>query len=226
MNKILCLECNKILESKHRHDFVGCGCPNGTFVDGGDVYCRTGGKDLSKIAYIREDRIMAAIRYGKVENKRLIIMKGIPGGGKSTLAHNLIKEYGDGIVLSTDDYFMTPEGYIWSREKMGAAHRWNQNRCRLRLREGIPVIVVDNTNLVAKEIKPYIEAVKDLKDYSVIVVEPYNEHCRNPQVLFERNQHGVPMETILAMLKREEPLGIFCSKLRGYLNEENRIKTS
>ena len=49
VNKIQCLVCNTILESKHRHDFVSCNCENETFVDGGLAYQRTGGKDLDKI---------------------------------------------------------------------------------------------------------------------------------------------------------------------------------
>ena len=34
-NSVKCLVCNTILESKHRHDFVMCQCPNETFADGG-----------------------------------------------------------------------------------------------------------------------------------------------------------------------------------------------
>lgn len=51
MSKIKCLECNTILESHRVHDFVECGCPNGSFLDGGDDYMRMGGVDLSKIKY-------------------------------------------------------------------------------------------------------------------------------------------------------------------------------
>jgi hypothetical protein len=41
-NSVRCLACQKELESKHVHDFQGCGCPNGTFVDGGLDYTRRG----------------------------------------------------------------------------------------------------------------------------------------------------------------------------------------
>ena len=49
-NTIKCLACGKELTSKHRHDFVGCGCPNQTHVDGGTDYRKCGGVDLGKIA--------------------------------------------------------------------------------------------------------------------------------------------------------------------------------
>lgn len=54
MNKIKCLKCNKILESKHRHDFQQCKCENETFVDGGNDYCRLGAVDMNLIAVWNE----------------------------------------------------------------------------------------------------------------------------------------------------------------------------
>jgi hypothetical protein len=48
-NIVVCLECAKILESKHRHDYKECGCPQATMVDGGTDYIKCGGKDLSKL---------------------------------------------------------------------------------------------------------------------------------------------------------------------------------
>ena len=49
MNKIRCLNCGTILESKSVHDFQSCGCDNQTFVDGGDEYMRCGGMDMTLI---------------------------------------------------------------------------------------------------------------------------------------------------------------------------------
>lgn len=56
MNKIRCTECGEELISTHRHDFVSCSCPNGAFVDGGDVYLRLGAKDLSKVEIWNEKK--------------------------------------------------------------------------------------------------------------------------------------------------------------------------
>lgn len=41
---MMCPKCKERLFSLHRHDFVMCGCSNGTFVDGGYDYLRYGGK--------------------------------------------------------------------------------------------------------------------------------------------------------------------------------------
>jgi hypothetical protein len=47
-----CLNCNTVLVSRHRHDFVKCPCNNETFLDGGFDYVRFGGKDGEKIALL------------------------------------------------------------------------------------------------------------------------------------------------------------------------------
>lgn len=48
IDAIRCLNCGTILFSRTRHDFRSCGCSAGTFIDGGQDYCRVGG-DFSKI---------------------------------------------------------------------------------------------------------------------------------------------------------------------------------
>ena len=64
-NSVKCLVCNTILESKHRHDFVTCGCKNQTFNDGGLSYNRVGGKDLSLIENLCEYRTLTQESYDK-----------------------------------------------------------------------------------------------------------------------------------------------------------------
>jgi len=54
-NKLQCLSCGEILESKYRHDFQMCDCKNRTFIDGGDDYIRAGGADMDKIKLIPKD---------------------------------------------------------------------------------------------------------------------------------------------------------------------------
>ena len=49
LNRVKCLECNTILESKYTHDFQQCDCPNKTFTDGGNEYQRYGGMDMDKV---------------------------------------------------------------------------------------------------------------------------------------------------------------------------------
>ena len=64
-NAIKCLVCNTILESKHRHDFVMCPCPNETSTDGGLSYNRVSGKDLSLIDNLCEYKTLTQELYDK-----------------------------------------------------------------------------------------------------------------------------------------------------------------
>ena len=53
-NAIKCLVCNTVLESKHQHHFLECGCENQTFNDGGLMYSRVGGVDLDLVENLCE----------------------------------------------------------------------------------------------------------------------------------------------------------------------------
>ena len=48
-NAAKCLACGVTIESKHRHDYVLCGCPNETMVDGGLSYLRRGAVDWGQV---------------------------------------------------------------------------------------------------------------------------------------------------------------------------------
>lgn len=62
-NSVKCLICNTILESKYRHNYVQCSCPNQTFTDGGLCYQRGGGKDLNLIEDLCEYQVMTQEDY-------------------------------------------------------------------------------------------------------------------------------------------------------------------
>lgn len=54
MSRAQCLECEDIIESKHRHDFVKCKCGK-SFIDGGDDYLRGGGYLIPVLDALDED---------------------------------------------------------------------------------------------------------------------------------------------------------------------------
>ena len=94
-NSIKCLICNTILESKHRHDYVKCHCPNETACDGGLEYQRTLAVDLSLIDNLCEYRTLTQESYDKeqAEIKAIRLAKNEQG----------VKE---GLLLKIgDDYY-------------------------------------------------------------------------------------------------------------------------
>ena len=52
-NRCKCRQCDDIIESKHRHDFVKCKC-GAIFTDGGKSYMRRGAKDFKDIIDMSE----------------------------------------------------------------------------------------------------------------------------------------------------------------------------
>lgn len=84
-NAIKCLQCNTVLESKHRHDFQCCGCENQTFVDGGRVYSRVGGKDFNLIEDLCEYKEYTKLEYESLqqqykEQQRISNEQGVADG--------------------------------------------------------------------------------------------------------------------------------------------------
>ena len=71
-NSIKCLECNKVLVSRYRHDYVICGCPNSAMVDGGNEYERYGAMDMDKIElnYIYADDDFEIVRQHTARGSR------------------------------------------------------------------------------------------------------------------------------------------------------------
>ncbi|KAM9468915.1 uncharacterized protein n4bp2l2 [Clarias gariepinus] len=133
----------------------------------------------------------------------LIMMRGLPGSGKSTLARHISSSGLSGLVLSTDDYFYQNDGYCFDPTLLGAAHDWNQNRAKQAMLDRRTPVVIDNTNLRAWEMKPYVSMALDM-GYRVEFVEPETSWKCDPVELERRNHHGVPRETIANMLDRFE----------------------
>lgn len=132
--------------------------------------------------------------------KMLYIMRGLPGSGKSTVAKALGK---DGIVFSTDDFFLCDGKYEFNSNKLGLYHSMNINRAREAMEDGITPVVIDNTNVRAADCKPYVEA--GLKNgYEIEFVEPETKWKFDLNELVKKNTHNVPLFTIKRMLARWE----------------------
>nr|XP_021397617.1 NEDD4-binding protein 2-like 2 isoform X2 [Lonchura striata domestica] len=135
--------------------------------------------------------------------KLLVILRGLPGSGKSTLSRVLLGQSCDGIVLSTDDYFHQQYGYTYNAAQLGDAHEWNQKRAKQAMEQGKSPVIIDNTNTQAWEMKPYVEVALE-KGYRVEFHEPDTWWKFDPEELEKRNKHGVTCEKIAQMLERYE----------------------
>jgi predicted kinase len=104
--------------------------------------------------------------------KRLIVLRGLPGSGKSTLATQLNETYGgEGLIYSTDDFFIESGKYNLNMKKIKDAHMWNQKRTVDAMKEDSNLIIINNCNARLWEVRPYIEAAVKY-NYTIDIHEP------------------------------------------------------
>ncbi|NXU39926.1 N4BP2 protein, partial [Drymodes brunneopygia] len=133
----------------------------------------------------------------------LVLLRGVPGSGKSYLARSLLEDNPGGIILSTDDYFYKHGQYHYDPDCLGEAHDWNRKRAKEAFEMRISPIIIDNTNIQAWEMKPYVTLAQQFK-YKVMFREPDTWWKFKPKELERRNIHGVSKEKIKRMLERYE----------------------
>ena len=121
-------------------------------------------------------------------NRDIIIVRGLPGSGKSTIA----KKFCTRAICTADDYHTNRNGnYDWKPENVVKAHDWCQRKCKRFMERGIPIIVVANTSTTEREMKPYFDMSK-IYGYRISTVVVENRHGG-------KTTHGIPEETMAKM---------------------------
>jgi hypothetical protein len=166
------------------------------------------------------------------ENYMVILCRGTPGSGKNFLADQILEKYPSGIICCADDFFtlrerdlldpnIIKETYKFDKNQLGTAHTCCRARFYQGLLEGVSPIIVANTNIRWSDMKEYIEWAA-CADYEVYLAEPQTPWAKNAEECWRKNQHGVPLDTIKAMLARYQPNSHIIEQGR-YNNIEIRI---
>jgi predicted kinase len=140
-------------------------------------------------------------------NKKLIIMRGLPGSGKSTKARELAGE--SGIIHSTDDYLIDPVSgkYKFDPQKIALYHEMNLRAAIDSMRSGISPVVIDNTNVQKWHYEKYINAAKEYGyEVEIVAIDPtsYSESDIHELAERQKRTHNVPKEVIIDMLNKWE----------------------
>jgi predicted kinase len=130
--------------------------------------------------------------------KKLLVLRGLPGSGKTTYAKNL-----NGIICSADDFFCAKGVYLFDRNSLQDAHDYCYNKVVAAMEQEMKLIILDNTNTRRSEYSRYVEAAKE-HGYFVeekIIGEVSIGVCATYAF---RNRHGVPLKVIQNMARRFE----------------------
>jgi predicted kinase len=146
----------------------------------------------------------------------VVLMRGVPGSGKSSFVDRLCRTHSsydrpDTVVASADDYFVDVLGnYNFDARQLSAAHGYAQATFRKAL--GDRRVIVDNTNVRLGDLQQYLSLIATYAKHSalaspvvvaVVTVLPpkgmpldvYADGCA------ARNAHGVPRHVISRMIE-------------------------
>ena len=127
----------------------------------------------------------------KQKNQSLVLLRGLPGSGKSSLAH-LLSEQGKYPVFCIDDYFLDKNGvYLFDYAQNHLAYKQCETLTEEALKNGLEKVFVANTFTLEWEIIPYFKMAAQYHYHVyVVTVEKHHENT---------NIHGVSQEQIEKM---------------------------
>jgi predicted kinase len=123
-------------------------------------------------------------------DKHIILVRGIPGSGKSTFAKLICNQH-----VEADMFFELDGEYKFDPSKLKQAHEWCKNKAEGWMKNGYNV-AVSNTFSQDWEMQPYFELAEKY-GYMVHSLIKENRHEG-------KNVHNVPEEKLEQMKNRFE----------------------
>lgn len=131
-----------------------------------------------------------------VADRQVLLVRGLPGSGKSTF----IKTLPVALVCSPDLYFYQSGTYHFDKHKIGHAHSFCRVAFAKGLYEGLSPIVLDYPFIERWQYEDY-EWTARLAGYELSIIEMVHSEELLP-LFAERNVHGVPLSIIKGMAKK------------------------
>lgn len=154
-------------------------------------------------------------------DKKVIVMRGIQGSGKSTYAKMLYEcALEDGMIphiVSADYFFDGPDGYQFDIRKLGDAHKGCMRQFLYAIQDGKSPIIVDNTNINVEDVAPYV-AAGEAMGYEVVITQVTTP----PDVAAKRNVHGVGEKQVRDAHDRLQRIKLPSRYKITYVNSNNK----
>lgn len=132
----------------------------------------------------------------------LILVRGLPGSGKTTLAHKLAGLQAGSLCVAADDFFMAGDEYMFDHARLEEVHESCEKAADLAMRNGASLVVVHNTFSQRWEMQRYMARAEQY-DYQVHVIDLFNAG-KSIDELVKRNVHKVPYDAVRKMWDRWE----------------------
>ena len=134
---------------------------------------------------------------------KVVILRGLPGSGKSYLAKNCSGM--DGIVCSSDDYFNNNKSgvYQFNRKRLPEAHAYCCEQFVQAISDGRELVIVDNTNSMKWEYKVYTHLCQVL-GLDRHVLEIPHPNLNIVSAYLSRNAHNLSLSAIKDFTDRWE----------------------
>lgn len=130
---------------------------------------------------------------GVLSKQFILVIRGIPGSGKTTLATKLQRLLGYPELVSADDYFTKGEDYNFVQSKLSSAHAYATAKMDHAMFHERSVIL-HNTSTRAWELQQ-VTVLADEYRVPMLVIDLKTEF---------KNIHGVPDDKVLMMKSRFE----------------------
>lgn len=132
--------------------------------------------------------------------KRMVLIRGLPGSGKSTLSYEMFfNDFFDpssqcDYLVEADDYRTFSGNYVYDPDQNFLAQSWCCSEAFRRL-QNQDIIFVANVFAKREHIFPYLEWARKLH-IRVKIVETSTPWAKDIEKLSEKNIHDVPIESI------------------------------
>jgi len=102
--------------------------------------------------------------------KKVYIMRGISGAGKSTYIKNNLSNLPDSIICSADNFFMKDGKYEFDISLQKESHKFCLQEFITAIQSGKENVICDNTNVVVWQLSPYV-CIAEAFGYEVEIIE-------------------------------------------------------
>ena len=121
----------------------------------------------------------------------LILVRGVSGAGKSTIA----PMFKNAVLVSTDDFFLDEYGeYVFDANSLVINHQFCQIAVKMMMKDNEELIVVHNTFTEDWEMDAYFDLARQY-GYAVHTIIVENRHG-------SKNVHDVPQDVVKAQKER------------------------